>query len=160
VPLEAERGYHVMLHDPGVTPRAIVGSAEGKFLATPMQDGLRLAGTSEFAGLDAAPDYRRAEVLRRQARDLFPDANIDDYSHWMGPRPSLPDSLPVIGRSRHHAGIFYAFGHQHVGLTCAPRTGRLIADLVAGRRSNIDLEPYRVDRFQSSVPGPGPSRPD
>ena len=112
-----------------------------------MDEGLRLAGTSEFAGLDAAPDYRRAEVLRRQARDLFPDANIDDYSQWMGPRPSLPDSLPVIGASKRHAGIYYAFGHQHVGLTCAPKTGRLIADLVAGRTPNIDLAPYRVDRF-------------
>ena len=147
VPLEAERGYHVMLHDPGVKPQAIVGSAKGKFIATPMDDGLRLAGTSEFAGLDTAPDYRRAEVLRRQARDLFPDANIDDYSQWMGPRPSLPDSLPVIAASKRHDGIFYAFGHQHVGLTCAPRTGRLIADLVAGRTPNVDLTPYRVDRF-------------
>lgn len=149
VPLEAERGYHVVLRDPGVAPRAIVGSASGKFLATPMEDGLRLAGTSEFAGLDAAPDYRRAEVLRRQARDLFPDANIDDYSQWMGPRPSLPDSLPVLGASRRHRGIYYAFGHQHVGLTCAPRSGRLIADLIAGRTPNIDLEPYRIDRFQA-----------
>jgi D-amino-acid dehydrogenase len=147
VPLEAERGYHVVLRNPGVAPRSIVGSASGKFLATPMDDGLRLAGTSEFAGLDAAPDYRRAEVLRRQARDLFPDANIDDYSQWMGPRPSLPDSLPVIGASRRHAGVYYAFGHQHVGLTCAPRTGRLIADLIAGRVPNIDLDAYRIDRF-------------
>ncbi|NIM28741.1 MAG: FAD-dependent oxidoreductase, partial [Gammaproteobacteria bacterium] len=108
-------------------------SATGKFLATPMEEGLRLAGTSEFAGLDAPPDYRRAEVLRRQARDLFPDANVDDYSQWMGQRPSLPDSLPVIGRARRHASLYYAFGHQHVGLTSAPRTGRLIADLIAGR---------------------------
>jgi D-amino-acid dehydrogenase len=147
VPLEAERGYHVMLRNPGVTPRSIVGSAAGKFLATPMDEGLRLAGTSEFAGLDAAPDYGRAELLRRQARELFPGANIDDFSQWMGQRPSLPDSVPVIGQSQRHVGIFYAFGHQHVGLTCAPKTGRLIADLVAGRTPNIDLAPYRVDRF-------------
>jgi D-amino-acid dehydrogenase len=147
VPLEAERGYHVMLHDPGIEPRALVGSAKGKFLATPMEEGLRIAGTSEFAGLDAPPDYRRAQVLRRRARELFPQVNVDDYSEWMGQRPSLPDSLPVIGPSRRHAGVYYAFGHQHVGLTCAPKTGRLIADLVAGRRSNIDLDPYRVDRF-------------
>lgn len=147
VPLEAERGYHVMLRDCGVEPRNIVGSAKGKFIATPMDEGLRLAGTSEFAGLDTDPDYHRAEVLRQQVRTLFPDARTDDYSRWMGPRPSLPDSLPVIDRSRRHSGIFYAFGHQHVGLTCAPRTGRLIADLVAGRTPNIDMDPYRVDRF-------------
>jgi len=147
VPLEAERGYHVMLRNPGVELRSIVGSAKGKFLATPMDGGLRLAGTTEFAGLDAAPDYGRAELLRRQARELFPDANIDDFSQWMGHRPSLPDSVPVIGHSQRHPGILYAFGHQHVGLTCAPKTGRLIADLVAGRTPNVDLAPYRVDRF-------------
>lgn len=149
VPLEAERGYHVMLHDPGVAPRTIVGSARGKFLATPMEEGLRLAGTSEFAGLDAAPDFRRAEALRRQARELFADVRIDDYSEWMGPRPSLPDSLPVIDRSRRHAGVYYAFGHQHVGLTAAPRTGRLVADMVAGRTPNIDVDAFRIDRFRA-----------
>jgi D-amino-acid dehydrogenase len=147
VPLEAERGYHVMLHEPGVAPRSIVGSAKGKFLATPMDDGLRLAGTAEFAGLDAPPDYGRAELLRGQAKALFPDVNIENYSQWMGQRPSLPDSVPVIGPSQRHAGIYYAFGHQHVGLTSAPKTGRLIADLIAGRAPNTDLTPYRVDRF-------------
>lgn len=148
VPLEAERGYHVMLQAPGVAPRAIVGSARGKFIATPMDGGLRLAGTSEFAGLDAPPDYRRAEILRRQARELFPDVQVGDDSPWMGPRPTLPDSLPVIGPSRKHAGIFYAFGHQHVGLTAAPRTGRLVADMVAGRTPNIDVDAFRIDRFR------------
>jgi len=147
VPLEAERGYHVELHAPGITPRTIVASPKGKFLATPMDGGLRLAGTAEFAGLDAPADYRRAEALRAQARKLFPGVNIDDYSRWMGQRPSLPDSLPVIGRSGHHPGVFYAFGHQHVGLTCGPRTGRLVADLIADRRPNIDMDPYRIDRF-------------
>ena len=93
---------------------------EGKFLATPMDGGLRLAGTSEFAGLDAAPDYGRAELLRRQARELFPDVNIDDFSQWMGQRPSLPDSVPVIGHiATPRRDSYYAFGHQHVGLTCA-----------------------------------------
>jgi D-amino-acid dehydrogenase len=149
VPLEAERGYHVMLSDPGVQPRAIVGSAKGKFIATPMDGGLRLAGTSEFAGLDTPPDYRRAEILRRQVRELFPQVNIDDYSQWMGPRPTLPDSLPVIGPSRKHPGIYYAFGHQHVGLTTAPKTGRLIADQIAGRTPNVDMGAFRVDRFRS-----------
>lgn len=147
VPLEAERGYHAVLTDPGVMPGAIVGSASGKFIATPMDAGLRLAGTSEFAGLDAPPDFRRADVLRSQVRAMFPGVSTDAYTEWMGQRPTLPDSLPVIGPSGRIPGVYYAFGHQHVGLTTAPRTGRLVADLVAGRRPNVDVAPYRIDRF-------------
>jgi D-amino-acid dehydrogenase len=147
VPLEADRGYHVTIRNPGVTLRTAVGSARGRFIATPMEDGLRLAGTTELARLDAPPDYRRAEILLKQAGELFPRVNTTDYTQWMGQRPTIPDSLPVISASKRHAGVYYAFGHQHVGLTSAPMTGSLIADLVAGRRPNIDLEPYRIDRF-------------
>lgn len=147
VPLEAERGYHVTIHNPGVAPRTAVASARGHFFATPMEGGLRLAGTSELARLDAPPDYRRAELLLKQARELFPGVNTSDHTRWMGQRPTLPDSLPVICASKRRGDVYYAFGHQHIGLTTAPITGSLIADLVAGRRPNIDLEPYRIDRF-------------
>ncbi len=112
-----------------------------------MEDGVRLAGTVEFAGVDAPPNYERARVLLERGRQVLPGIKTDGHSLWMGCRPSLPDSLPVIGRSPSHANVFFAFGHQHLGLTLSAITGRLIADQVAGRDSDIDLAPYRIDRF-------------
>lgn len=147
VPLEAERGYHVTVQGSGVSLKGPVMSAHGKFVSTSMEPGLRLAGLVEFAGLDAAPDYRHSAGLLAQARELFPDADFTRYTEWMGQRPSLPDSLPVIGRSPKFPSVYFAFGHQHVGLTGGPRTGRWIADLVSGREPNADLRAFRVDRF-------------
>jgi D-amino-acid dehydrogenase len=151
VPLETERGYHVMIRDPEIRLRLPVSDQQGKFAATPMDQGLRLAGTVEFAGLKAAPDWQRARILLRQARGLFP-ALRDDYpeerlSLWMGHRPALPDSLPVIGRARRSPDIFYAFGHGHVGMASSGMTGMLLADLVAGRPPMIDITPFRASRF-------------
>jgi len=147
VPVEAERGYHVTLPTAGVELRGPVMCASGKFVATSMAPGLRLAGLVEIAGLDAPPNYHRADGLLTHARRLFPGLQVTNPSRWMGQRPSLPDSLPVIGRSPRYASVYFAFGHQHVGLTSGPRTGRWIADLVAGRRPNVDLSAFRVDRF-------------
>ncbi len=112
-----------------------------------MEHGLRLAGTVELAGLKAPPNYKRAQVLLDHARKLLPGLDAAGHTQWMGFRPSLPDSLPVIGKSPHHANVFFAFGHQHLGLTLAAVTGRFVADQVAGRSSDIDLTPYRIDRF-------------
>jgi D-amino-acid dehydrogenase len=151
VPLETERGYHLMLRDPPVMPRVPTTDADGKFVATPMAGGIRFAGTVELAGLQAAPDWRRARVLLTQGAKLYPglgDAFAESrISVWMGHRPSLPDSLPVIGRSKHSPDVLHAFGHGHVGMTGGPYTGRIIADLVAGRPAPIDLTPFRPDRF-------------
>ncbi|MBT4018785.1 MAG: FAD-binding oxidoreductase [Alphaproteobacteria bacterium] len=147
VPLETERGYHITIPEPGPMPSMPVMSGEGKFLATPMSVGLRLAGTVELAGVDAAPNYARARTLIKHGQHMFPGLKTDDYSEWMGRRPTLPDSLPVVGRSPKFDNVFFAFGHQHIGLTAGPETGRIIADLVADRHSNIDLTPYRADRF-------------
>ena len=147
VPLEAERGYHVTIAEPGVAPRHPVALAGAGFYATPMEMGLRVAGTVELAGVDAAPDYRRARVLLDHARRLYPDLKTDGASEWMGCRPSLPDSLPVIGRSPRFANVYYGFGHGHLGLTEGAITGKLIAQLVAGETPSIDLAPYRADRF-------------
>ena len=148
VPLTTERGYHVMLEAPTVTPRVPIASGEDKYFATPMEGGLRIAGTVELASLDAPPDYRRADALLAKAQQLFPDLRGERVTHWMGHRPSLPDSLPVIGRSRHATNAFFAFGHGHVGLTAAAPTAEIVADLVAGRREPfIDIAPYAADRF-------------
>jgi D-amino-acid dehydrogenase len=147
VPLEAERGYHVVFPDSGVELPLPVSSAEHKFFVTPMRMGLRAAGQAEFAGIYAEPNYERAEVLARLARRMFPAIRPDGATRWMGRRPSFPDSLPVIGPSRKHRNVFYAFGHGHNGLSAAAATGAIIADLVAGRTPPLDLAPFRVDRF-------------
>jgi D-amino-acid dehydrogenase len=147
VPLDTERGYHVMLPNPNIKLKLPISFTEYKFVATPMEHGLRLAGTVELAGLNAPPNYKRAQVLLDHARELLPGLDAAGHTTWMGFRPSLPDSLPVIGRSPHHANVYFAFGHQHLGLTLAAVTGRLVADQIADRASNIDLAPYRIDRF-------------
>ena len=147
VPLESERGYHVTITNAGIAPRHPIMSAKGKIVVTPMEPGLRVAGLVEYGGLDAPPNYARTRILLAHARRLFPGIETGEFTEWMGHRPSLPDSLPVIGPSANFPRVFYAFGHQHVGMTGGPRTGRLIADLVAGRRPNINLAPFRIDRF-------------
>jgi D-amino-acid dehydrogenase len=147
VPLEAERGYHVTIRNPGVAPTNPVANAKGKFVATPMEPGLRVAGLVEFGGLEAPPTAARHEALLTHVRRMFPGIDTSDVTTWMGHRPSLPDSLPVIGPSSAFPSVFYAFGHQHVGLTGGPRTGELIADMVSGRTPNIDMTPFSVGRF-------------
>jgi glycine/D-amino acid oxidase-like deaminating enzyme len=113
-----------------------------------MARGLRVSGTSEFSGLDAPPDFRRARVLITKAKKLFPQLDPAGFTEWSGDRPVLPDTLPVIGRSPHHKNAIYAFGHSQVGLSLGGITGKLVADIVAGRPPSIDLTPYRVDRFE------------
>jgi D-amino-acid dehydrogenase len=151
VPLETERGYHLMIRDPEVMPRLPIADADSKFVATPMELGLRLAGTVEFAGLKAPPDWRRARILLQHGRRLLPGLSTtypdERLEVWMGHRPSLPDSLPVIGRSRASPDVIYAFGHGHVGMTAAPMTGRIVADLLAGRPPAIDVAAFAPSRF-------------
>ena len=147
VPLEAERGYHVTLANPGIEVRHTIMETDRKFVATPMEMGLRFAGTVELAEVDAPPDYRRAQVILEGARRMFPKLNAEPHTRWMGRRPSLPDGLPVIGRSPRQSNVFLAFGHAHTGMIGAPNTGRLVAGMVAGAPLNIDPAPYRPERF-------------
>lgn len=147
VPLESQRGYHATFQGSGIAPALPVVCAEAKVYATPMEDGLRLAGTVEFAGLDAPPDFRRAEALIELAKDMFPALVAGAASQWMGHRPCLPDSLPVIGAAPGHPNLLLAFGHGHHGMTGASTTGTIIASLVSGRQPPIDPVPYRPDRF-------------
>ncbi len=147
VPLDTERGYHMMLPRPGIELRLPMLIPSYGFAVTPMTDGLRLAGTVEFAGLKAPPNYDRSEILVRHAKRLFPGLADEGGEAWMGFRPSMPDSLPVISRSSRFQRVFYAFGHGHLGLSLAAVTGRIIADLVERGASEIDPTPFRADRF-------------
>lgn len=151
IPLETERGYHLVIRDPEAAPRIPTADADGKFVATPMELGLRLAGTVELAGLDAPPSWDRARVLLTHARRMFP-ALCGDYaderiSMWMGHRPSLPDSLPVIGPSRRSRNVVYAFGHGHVGMACAAKTGVTVAELIGGEPPQVAIAPFSPQRF-------------
>jgi D-amino-acid dehydrogenase len=147
LPLETQRGYQVTIADAGVSPRRPVTVSEAKFYATPMEDGLRVAGTVEFGGLAAPPVVRRARLLLEQVRTLYPQVRTGRFTEWMGHRPCLPDSLPAIGRPRGHERLLVACGHGHNGMTSGPVTGRLVADLLAGRVPFIDPAPYSPDRF-------------
>jgi D-amino-acid dehydrogenase len=151
IPLETERGYHLIIRDPEVSPRIPIADADGKFVATPMETGLRFAGTVELAGLAAPPDWERARVLLKHAHRMFP-ALKETYSEkrlsmWMGHRPSTPDSLPVIGRSRRSPDVIYAFGHGHVGMAASPMTGKVVAEIVGNQQTSIDIAPFSPARF-------------
>ncbi len=147
VPLESERGYHVEFLDPSAMPRAPVMVASGKFVATPMEGRLRLAGIVEFGGLDAPASRAPIELLKRQVRLTMPGLTWKSTREWLGHRPAPCDSIPLIGGLEGAPGAFAGFGHHHIGLTAGPRTGRILADVISGRRPNIDLAPYRPDRF-------------
>ena len=147
IPLETERGYHTQIMAPGIALRHSLIWPARAFMVTPTAGGIRVGGTVEMAGLDAPPDYRRAKVLVKRAKEALPDLKAEETSEWMGHRPALPDTVPIIGASARRRNVFYATAHGHLGLTYAATTGRLIADLVMGAPPPIDLEPYRVDRF-------------
>lgn len=147
VPLESERGYHVMLPDPGVLPRHSMSHVARGFALLPIGQALRLAGTVELASLDAPPDWERARQLLRVARGLLPGLREERAEFWMGHRPALPDSLPIIDRASRAGNVVYAFGHGHMGLSWAATTGRLVADLLTGTPGNLDTKPFRLRRF-------------
>jgi D-amino-acid dehydrogenase len=145
--LESERGYNTTIASPGIRLRRQVTFAEAKFVASPLDPGLRIGGAAEFAGLDAPADFARSKALAKLARRYLPGLRTQGGTAWMGQRPSTPDSLPVLGPSPRVPGVLYAFGHGHLGLTQAATTGRITADLVAGRDPGIPLEPYGIGRF-------------
>ncbi len=150
VPVNPKRGYHSMIAQPGVELDYPIESGSRHFVMTPMAEGLRLAGTAEFAALDAPPDYRRARVLREHAQRYLPGIRFEGVTEWMGQRPMTPDSIPIISGSPGHRNVFYAFGHGHYGLTQGPTTGDIITRLVFGEEPGLDLSPYRFDRFHKS----------
>lgn len=147
LPLERQRGYHLHLPTPGLSLPLPVSFAAGKFYATPMESGVRLAGTVEFASADAPPDFSRAQRLGQIASRWLDGLQLDGATQWMGNRPCMPDTLPVIDRVQGHPHVILAFGHGHNGMTSASATGRIVADLAAGRTPFMNISPYRATRF-------------
>lgn len=142
VPLESERGYHIELMNPSAMPKCSMMIGADKFIIAPMKGRIRAAGLVEFGGLDAGPSRAPLDLLRRRVATLLPGVTHDEVVEWMGHRPATADSLPVIGAASNHDDAYFAFGHQHVGLTGGAKTGRLIADLIAGQTPNINLAPF------------------
>ena len=145
--LETERGYHLLLQNPSHKPPFPYMLTDGKFVATPMETGLRCAGQVEFGGLKAAPSNAPFKIVKHRMAELYPNLEWESEDRWMGHRPSTIDSVPFIGPSPKAERIHFAFGAQHIGLTTGPKTGRLIADQIGGRSPNIDMTPFRVGRF-------------
>ena len=147
IPLETERGYNTTL-PPGSfdLKRQLTFGSHG-FVITPLSSGVRIGGAVELAGLKMPPNYTRADAMLKKAKRFLPDLQTSGGRQWMGFRPSLPDSLPAIGRSRASPRIVYAFGHGHLGLTQSAATGKLVAELLTGAAPSIDLTPFSPQRF-------------
>ncbi len=146
LPLEAERGYHLMLARNGCALAHPVYGIEEGFLLAPIEGAVRLTTGVELASPEAPPDYRWPRRLVPKAQRLLPGLPGRIEREWLGLRPSLPDGLPVLGRAPRIDNLLLAFGHQHLGLTLGPLTGRIVADLAAGRDPGLDLAPYAADR--------------
>jgi D-amino-acid dehydrogenase len=146
-PLVAERGYHVMLAPDNVRFELPVSPAERGFFITPMEEGLRIAGTVELAAPHQPPSWHRADLLVRHLKDIFPGVGGAEQSRWIGERPTLPDFRPAIGRAPRLANVYCGYGHQHVGLTLATATGRLIARQMAGEELPETLVACNPGRF-------------
>jgi len=150
VALESERGYHLELWEPSITPKSPVMVASGKFVITPMEGRLRLAGIVEFGGMEAPPTRAAFDLLERNVRAALPGITWKETTEWMGHRPAMADSTPVIGEVSGTKGAFLGFGHDHVGLTGGPKTGRLLAQLISEKRPNVDMSPYSPSRWSDT----------
>jgi D-amino-acid dehydrogenase len=146
VPLDAERGYHIMYPGASGAISRPIGWAERGFYMTPMEQGLRVAGTVELAGMKPQRHQGLLDLLHFASKRAVPGLG-EPNAPWLGFRPTLPDGLPVLGRSRDSARVIYAFGHQHIGVTLGGISGALVADLVAGRAPAVDLAPFAASRF-------------
>jgi len=150
VPLEALRGYHLQLPANNIHLPGPLIDGGMNFGAVPMAGGIRLAGTVELAGLDAPPNWHRADMLLPMAQKMLPDLDGSNAVRWMGHRPGLPDSLPMIGPVPHWPNLWFCFGHGQLGLTTAAASGKALAEAMAGLDASLDLTSFRVDRFSAA----------
>ncbi len=147
LPLETERGYNTTFTTRNLDIRTHITFASHGFVLSKNHDGYRVGGAVELGGLDLPPNYKRAEILLKKAAKFMPGLDTKGGTQWMGYRPSMPDSLPVIGASPKAPRVIYAFGHGHLGLTQSAGTGELVASLAQGVAPAINLAPYSPTRF-------------
>lgn len=147
IPLETERGYNTTLPPDALDLRCQITFGGHGFVVSRLSSGIRVGGAVELGGLNLPPNYKRSQAMLRKAKDFLPGLKTDGGTQWMGFRPSLPDSLPVIGRAKASPRVVYAFGHGHLGLTQSAGTGRIVADLLIGAQPPINLTPFSPQRF-------------
>ncbi|HEV7318763.1 MAG TPA: FAD-binding oxidoreductase [Ensifer sp.] len=147
IPLETERGYNTTLPQSAFDLRTQVTFGGHGFVVTRLSTGIRVGGAVELGGLKLPPNFRRSEAMLKKAQAFLPGLKSEGGVQWMGFRPSLPDSLPAIGRARATDRVVYAFGHGHLGLTQSAGTARLVADLLTGHQPAIDMKPFSPQRF-------------
>ncbi|WP_120499597.1 FAD-binding oxidoreductase [Roseovarius sp. EL26] len=147
IPLETERGYNTTLPDGAFDLRTHLTFGGHGFVVSRINDGVRVGGAVELGGLKLAPNYKRADILLNKAAQFLPGLETDGGTQWMGFRPSMPDSLPVIGASKRAGNVIYAFGHGHLGLTQSAATAELVASIVRGEAASISTAPYSPTRF-------------
>ena len=147
IPLETERGYHTQIMAPGIDLSHPITRPSQAFVVAPAAGGIRVGGTVELGGLEAPANYGRAKVLCKRAQDILPELKIEEASEWMGHRPALPDTVPIIGPSAKLANLYYATGHGHLGLTMAATTANLIGELITGETPSLD----RMIRHRSQI---------
>ena len=145
-PLDVERGYHIVFESKNNLITHPIGWAKTSFYMTPMEDGIRAAGTVEIAGLKKPMNENILSLIEKTSRNILPQLG-KVKNQWMGFRPTLPDSLPVIGESNKCKNVYYAFGHQHLGLSLAAVTGKVMQSLVEKKPININIEPLSPNRF-------------
>ncbi len=148
LPLDAERGYNTTIPNPNIKLDHFVLFPDHGFVASPLSSGLRIGGANELAGVDYPPNYKRAEHLLNKAKKFLPGLNTDGGTQWMGRRPSLADTQPLIDYSSVSKNVVYAFGHGHYGLTQSAATGKLVSELISQRPLSINLDGLKLNRFK------------
>jgi glycine/D-amino acid oxidase-like deaminating enzyme len=146
LPLDTERGYHIQYNNLQAKVNRPISWNQAGFYATPMNEGLRIAGTVEIAGYNPKKNQQNLDYLARKAGEMF-DLPSQPDQEWLGFRPTLPDALPVIGHSSESKHILLAFGHHHLGLTLSGITGKLISELVNSEPLSLDIAAFSPDRF-------------
>ena len=146
IPLESERGYHIEYYEPNIKLKSPIVVSDGKFIMSSMFGRLRCAGFVEFGGLTAPQSSKPFKLLEKKVQELFPELTYSHVKRWMGHRPSTSDSLPVIGVSPNASNVWLAYGHQHIGLTAGPKTGKIIAEMILSNNTNQDTSPFSASR--------------